>query len=106
MKAFEAPARGTVRPGIRPGAAGKSAPLGCTCRPSANSVCSRRLSTASSWISASFGDRVIASVSPNISRLMPASSGTMKEIALAPPIDAIEPPEVASWWTFIAAIPV
>ena len=36
---------------------------------------------------------------------MPASSGTMKEIALAPPIDAIEPP-VASACTRIAAIPV
>ncbi len=38
---------------------------------------------------------------------MPASSGTMKEMALAPPMDAIEPPDkVASGYTRIAAIPV
>ena len=86
---------------------GRSAPLECTCRPSENSVSIRRLSTASSWISASFGDRVTARVSPNMSRLMPASSGTMKEIALAPPMPAIEPPDVAvSGYTPIAAIPV
>ena len=40
----------------------------------------RYWSTASSWISASLGDKVIARVSPNMSRLMPASSGTMKEM--------------------------
>ena len=42
-----------------------------------------------------------------MSRLMPASSGTMKEMPLAPPIAAIEPPDVvASGYTRIAAIPV
>ena len=52
------------------------------------------------------GDSVTASVSPNMSRLMPASSGTMKVIALAPPIAAIEPPDLASGYTCMAAIPV
>jgi hypothetical protein len=53
------------------------------------------------------GDIVIARVSTNISRVMPASSGTMKETALAPPIAAIEPADIlASGYTCIAAIPV
>jgi hypothetical protein len=105
VKAFEEPGAG--RPGPGTGAAGRSAPLECTCRPGENSASIRYLSTASSWISASFGDRVTASVSPNMSRLMPASNGTMKEMALAPPIDAIELPDrAASGYTRIAAIPV
>jgi hypothetical protein len=107
VKAFAAPALGAGRPAPAAGAAGNSAPAERTGRPSANSVSIRYLSTASSWISASLGDSVIASVSPNMSRLMPASSGTMKEMPLAPPMAAIEPPDVvASGYTRIAAIPV
>ena len=102
MKASPAPAR----TGPCPGGKLSPAPAG-TGRPAENSVSIRYWSTASSWISASLGDKVIARVSPNMSRLMPASSGTMKEMAVAPPIAAIEPPDiVASGYTSIAAIPV
>jgi hypothetical protein len=66
-----------------------------------NSVAILSRSLASSWISSSVGDRLITSVTTNVTMVIPTSSGTRNATPVLPLMADIEPMD-----TRIAAIPV